>query len=118
MNASSKIIQCIIGLLVSVSLYSCGGCKDEPPRAQILNNGTVEVSAQIKTSGGNTENINNITPGTASSFKSYSPGEVTFTITPKNGTDLVKKVVVENCMDYSIVLNQDNQIIVTPTERD
>lgn len=118
MKSSSKIIQCLLGLLFSITLYSCGGCKDEPPGARILNNGTVEVSAQIKTSGGNTENINNIAPGSASEYKSYSPGEVTFTITPKNATELIKTVVVENCMDYNIVLDQDNQIVVSPVERD
>ena len=118
MKASSKIIQCILGLLVYVSLTSCGGCKEDPPRARILNNGTVEVSAQIKTSGGNTENINNISPGSASDYKSYSSGEVTFTITPKSSADLIQTVIVANCTDYDITLNQENQIIVVPTERD
>lgn len=108
----------MLGMFISISLYSCGGCKDEPPGARIFNNGTVEVSVQIKTSGGNTENINNISPGSASDHKSYAPGEVTFTIVPKNSTELVKTVSVTNCMDYDIILNQENQIIVTTTERD
>lgn len=117
MKTTLKIFNWLLLVCVLTTTVSCNSCKDEPPRARILNNGNVDVSVQIKTSGGNTENINNIKPGTSSDFKSYAAGEVTFTITPKDKSEIIEKVNVENCMDYEIAVNQENKITVNHKER-
>ena len=58
-----KTFKKFIALSFFVSLTvlsSCSECDNENPRARVSNMGTDDVSVQIKTSGGNTENINNI----------------------------------------------------------
>jgi len=66
---------------IILGFSSCKKCNGEDPAARIVNEGSEKASVQIKTSGGNTENINNIQPGTSSGYVSYAPGEVVFTAT-------------------------------------
>lgn len=108
-------------LLVIVLFSSCSKkCKNEAPRARILNNGTSAASVQIKTSDGNTVNINNVDPKTASPHASYAAGKITFTITVTvsgTKTDFVKDVVVSNCYDYDISIDAGNVITTTAIDR-
>src|SRR6185295_16143445 len=97
-----------LALIVS-SLSSCKKCKGEDPRARIVNNGTDKASVQIKTSGGNTVNINNVDQGTTSFYESYAPGSVTFTITIK-GVNYVINVVMEKCFEYDINIDSANNL--------
>ena len=99
-------------------LSSCSECDNENPRARVSNMGTDDVSVQIKTSGGNTENINNIEPGKASEYRSYSPGIITYTIVLKNNAIIQKAVGMTFCSDYEIIIDQNNEIRTTSTERD
>ena len=112
-----KILLTIVltGFLL-FTMNSCKKCKDEDPRARIINNGTQKADVQVKTSGGNTININNIAPGTASSYSSYAPGQVTYTINVAN-TNYVKAVEVIKCYDYDIAIDASNNISVTPIDR-
>lgn len=107
----------IIALLISVSFSACKKCKKEDPRARIINNGTKMVSVQIMTTGGNTENINNIAPGTTSEYRSYAPGDVTFTITVDNYNKYTKTISMAHCYEYDIAIDANNQIVSTPTDR-
>ncbi|HEX8548436.1 MAG TPA: hypothetical protein VF691_15855 [Cytophagaceae bacterium] len=91
-------------------------CKDEPPQARILNNGASKASVQIKTSNGNTVNINNVDPGTASGYVAYAPGEITFTLSV-NAKDYVKVVPMGNCYYYDIAIDKDNNITTAVIER-
>ena len=63
----------VIALLAVTEFSSCKKCKGENPSARIVNNGTSKASVQIKTSGGNTVNLNNVDPGTSSAYASYAP---------------------------------------------
>ena len=56
------------------------GCDKENPSVILTNNGTEKADIQIKTSGGNTENINNIQPGASSEKRTFAPGEIEFTV--------------------------------------
>jgi hypothetical protein len=103
-----------IGLLFATA--SCDKCKDENPRAKIFNNGTQKASVQIKTSGGNTTNINNIDPANTSEYSSYASGDVTFTITV-NKTDYVKTVKMNECYDYNIAIDGNNTITASSIDR-
>ena len=67
----------LVGLF-AITMNGCKKCKDEDPRARIINNGTQKASVQIKTSGGNTVNINNVDPSTSSAYSSYASGHWLF----------------------------------------
>ena len=72
----------IVLLTALLILSGCGdSCENENPTVQLVNSGTEKADVQIKTSGGNTENINNIEPGTTSSKRSFDQGDIEFTVT-------------------------------------
>ena len=111
------------GLIILVALLALTGCKKcrkENPRARIINNGTEVVSAHIMTSGGNTVNINNIGPGTMSSYASYEEGLIEFTITIGTGGGTVTKyisVTMGTCYEYDIVIDANNNLSSVPHDR-
>jgi len=118
--AMKKILILLTALFLVAGLNSCKKCKNEDPRARVLNNGTTDVSVHIETSGGNTININNILPGQASDFASYAPGMVDFTITVGTGGNAVNyniSVTMEECFEYDIILDANNVISSVPTDR-
>jgi uncharacterized protein YacL len=107
----------MMALIFAVAISSCSKkCDNQQPRARILNNGTGSVSVQIKTSDGNTVNINNVDSKTASDYASYAAGQITFTITV-NKTPYVKDVPVGNCNDYDIAIDANNVITVKVIDR-
>jgi hypothetical protein len=110
----------VIALAVGFFFLAAGSCskkcESEMPRARILNNGTTVASVQIKTADGNTVNINNVDPATASVYASYVSGAITFTITV-NKTPYVKATTVSNCFDYDIAIDANNNIVITPKDR-
>jgi hypothetical protein len=95
--------------LFILGYISCKRCKHEDPRARIINNSTQTVSVQIQTSGGNTVNINNVAPGTTSAYASYAAGQVKFTV-KVNGVDYEKTVEMQQCFDYDIAIDANNNI--------
>ena len=110
-----------MALVFAVAISSCSKkCNNEQPRARVLNNGTSSVSVGIKTSNGNTVNINNVAPQSASPYASYAAGTITFTISiTVNGTktDYIKDVTVGNCYDYDIAIDASNVITVKAIDR-
>ena len=110
-----------IALAFALVVSSCSKkCDNEQPRARVLNNGTSSVSVGIKTSNGNTVNINNVASQTATPYVSYAPGNITFTISVTvNGTktDYIKDVSTGNCYDYDIAIDSNNAITVKTTDR-
>lgn len=106
----------IIAFLLFVSLFSLFiGCNDEcdneNPSVILVNNGTSKADIQIKTSGGNTENINNIQPGETSEERKFAPGEIEFTIAiqglPEN---ILYLLPTQYCTAYTITINEDNTV--------
>ncbi len=80
----------------------------------------MQICFPVTTSGGNTININNIDPNQASDFESYAPGIVDFTITVGSGsssTNYESTVSMEECFEYDIILDENNDIISVPTDR-
>jgi hypothetical protein len=67
-----KLLVIFISLCVYLSLISCDSCDGENPSVQLINNGTGKADIQIKTSDGNTENINNVEPGTSSKRRTFT----------------------------------------------
>ena len=106
----------ILSVFMIVTMNSCKKCKGEDPSARIINNGTNKASVQIKTSGGNTVNINNVDPGTISPYSSYAAGQVTFTISVSS-TNYVKTVDLSQCFDYDIAIDNSNNITSRAIDR-
>jgi len=99
----------LLALFVIPGLFSCNKCRNEDPSARIINHGTKDASVQVKTSGGNTININNVAPGTTSDYRSYAPGNVTYTITIAD-INYVETVELVDCYNYDIVIDSSNNI--------
>lgn len=116
MKSVKYLLTIILVGVFAITMNSCKKCKNEDPRARIINNGTDKASVQIKTSGGNTVNINNVDPSTSSPYNSYAAGQVTFTITVKSVV-YVKTFDLGNCYDYDIAIDASNNITSTPIDR-
>ncbi len=116
MKISKFFFVILFASLVILTMNSCKKCKDEEPSARIINNGTQKASVQIKTSGGNTVNINNVDPNTSSPYSSYAAGQITFTIIV-NSNNYVKIVDMTNCFYYDIAIDANNNITSTPINR-
>ncbi len=54
-----KTAALFISLFICLSFIGCDSCDGENPSVLLINNGTGKADIQIKTSGGNTENMNN-----------------------------------------------------------
>jgi hypothetical protein len=94
-------------------------CNMENPTVRLVNYGTAKADIQVKTSGGNTENINNIQPGDSSPPRSFAPGKIDFTIAIQGVDDpVVYTLNVFFCMDYTVTINPDNSVTGTGEQRD
>lgn len=112
----TKFLSAVFLFVAALFLTSCSRCEDNP-RARLINNGTEKADIQIKTSGGNTENINNVMPGKFSDYRSYAPGQVTYTVTVGN-TEYVKVFDVVTCHDYDVSIDANHVITVIPINKD
>ena len=113
-----RLLKTLLFILITI-LYSCDGCDRENPRVMLVNNGTGKADIQIKTSEGNTENINNIQPGTSSERRSFAPGEIKFTIAIQGVKDPVEyNLYTSYCYDYTVTINSDNSVSATANPRD
>ncbi|MEJ8757122.1 hypothetical protein WG947_08950 [Pontibacter sp. H259] len=116
MKAVKNIFSVVVAGLFMVGMSSCDKCDDENPIAKVINQGSKEASVQIKTSNGNTENINNVMPNSTSAARSYAKGTVTFTIT-LDKTELVETVPMATCHEYDIVIDANNNISTVSRDR-
>ena len=113
-----KILALFISLCLFFSLISCASCDGENPSVLLTNNGTGKADIQIKTSGGNTENINNIEPGTSSERRTFDPGDIEFTISIQGvNDDIVYVLKANDCNDYTVTINPDNSVASSGKER-
>ncbi len=115
-----KQILFLSSLVICILTASCNKpCKNEQPRARIVNNGTDKASVQIKTSGGSTENINNIESGQVSAWSSFASGNTEFTVAVQGmPNDTMIPVVMVDCWEYEIIIDAANQVSSLPAERD
>jgi hypothetical protein len=114
-----KRVVALIFLCVGLSFIGCDSCEGENPSVQLINNGTGKADIQIKTSGGNTENINNIEPGTSSERQTFETGNIEFTISIQGvNDDIVYVLHTDFCYDYTVTINPDNSVTSSGDERD
>lgn len=116
MKVRSSLLPILFAGFVAVAATGCKKCKDEDPRARITNNGTQRASVQVKTSGGNTVNINSVDPGASSDYANYAAGNTTFTL-KVNNVDYTKVLDASKCHEYTVAIDRNNVITVTDTDR-
>ena len=105
-----KVVLLIVFLIFTIGC-SDDGCENQNPTVKLVNNGTGKADIQIKTSNGNTENINNIEPGTSSEKRSFAPGDIEFTISIQGESDpVVYMLTTLFCNDYTVTINEDNTV--------
>ena len=100
-------------LFIGIALFSAcsDDCDKEDPTVVLVNNSLTKADIQIKTSGGNTENINNIQPGASSEKRSFALGEIEFTVTIQGVQDPVEYVQSTSyCTEYTVKINEDNTV--------
>lgn len=104
-------------LLISVG---CGdSCENENPTVQLVNGGTDKADVQIKTSGGNTQNINNIESGTSSTKRSFAPGDIEFTVSVQGEPEpIVYLLQAQTCNEYTVTINEDNTVTSSANKLD
>jgi hypothetical protein len=112
-----KVLLLLPLIVLSLAFVGCRKCRNESPRARIVNNGTDKVGVQIQTTGGNTVNINNILSGTSSEYASYAPGLVQFTIAFQVANDTSFSVMMDECWEYEIVVDANDNVSSVPTDR-
>ncbi|MFZ4398902.1 MAG: hypothetical protein ACOYO1_02620 [Bacteroidales bacterium] len=116
MKKIKPILISLLFIALVIAINACKDCDGDNPRARIVNNGTKEISVQIKTSGGNTENVNNIQPDVISEYRSFAPGITTFTIVV--GKDnYVTIIQLDECFEYNIEIDKNNVISTTSRDR-
>ena len=114
-----KTVAFLILLCVCISFIGCDSCEGENPSVLLTNNGTGKADIQIKTSGGNTENINNIEPGTSSERRTFARGDIEFTISIQGvQDDIVYVLHTDFCNDYTVTINSDNSVTSSGSIRD
>ena len=91
MKIFNSFVFLLFSSMLTLSATSCKKCKDEDPRARIANNGTQVASVQVKTSGGNTVNVNNV--------------------------DYAKTFDASKCHEYTVAIDRNNVITIADTDR-
>ena len=113
-----KIAALLISLFICFSIVGCDSCDGENPSVLLVNNGTGKADIQIKTSGGNTENMNNIESGTSSERRTFDRGSIEFTISIQGVPDDIVYILQANtCNDYTVTINSDNNVTSSGQER-
>lgn len=101
-----------MGLTVSIVSSCSKSCSGQNPQVRIVNNGTAKADVQVKTSGGNTININGIQSGSTSTYSSFAPGYTTFTANVGT-TQKILSDTLATCFTYDVKIDGSNNIIIT-----
>ncbi len=98
-------------LIFSLFLLGCSSCTDDPPKVLLVNNGTDKADIQIKTSGGNTENVNGINTGESSEWRTFDAGKIEFTISISGvSEDALYTLEADLCNEYTVTIHSDNSV--------
>jgi hypothetical protein len=81
-NLMKHILFAILGIVVVLSWSACSS--EEEPQFRIRNERSDKANVQIRTSGGNTININDAQPGQTTAYQSASEGTIVATAVIQN----------------------------------
>jgi len=76
-----KYLISLFAIFLMMSVVACSTDPENPPKFRVRNDRATDASLQVKTSGGNTININNVAPGTTSAYQEVATGQVDITVT-------------------------------------
>lgn len=97
-----NIIAVLAGLLLLVTLSSCGSNAD--PQYRVTNQRVDKANVQIKTSGGNTININGVDAGQTTAYSSVAEGNTEVTVVIQNQPDATTSFYAYKDNKYTIVI--------------
>lgn len=82
-------MQKLINFVLVVVLIASVSCSDDPaqPQFRVKNDRSTDASLQVKTSAGNTININNVAGGTTSAYQAVAAGLVEITVSIQGEPD-------------------------------
>lgn len=113
-----KLVSLVVLFAFCLAVVGCG-CDEENPTVALANNGTAKADIQIKTSGGNTENMNNIQPGSVTERRSFAPGDIEFTIGIQGVDEPIVYVLrASYCNEYDVKISEDNSVSSSSREVD
>lgn len=81
----NKLIS-IISVCLFLGVISCSS-DPKPPQFRVKNDRSTNASLQVKTSDGNTININNVAPGSTSAYQGVAAGVVDITVSIQGEPD-------------------------------
>ncbi|MFP4845949.1 hypothetical protein [Winogradskyella sp. PE311] len=94
-------------------------CIDDDPITRVINNGTIAFDLKVIDDQGNVlVDIVSIPPSTTTSWASFVPGEILFSIDGNDAAASDEKVVLQmnTCMAYEIEIDSNNEVVsYTPT---
>ncbi len=106
----------LISLALAATLIGCGSDPDVAPQFRLHNGATNKASVQIKTTGGNTININGIDTGYTSPYQESSEGKIDITASVQGDTaSLLGTFIAYKNEKYTININTPPSVtIVSP----
>ncbi len=111
---NKKLIFLAILFFSLLQLRCSDECESDQPTVTLYNTGTGKADIQIKTSGGNTENINNVAVGSYSEKRAFAQGKIEFTISIQGVNDPVEyQLTILNCNNYLVTIKPDNTVNVS-----
>jgi hypothetical protein len=92
-------------VVLGIAILACG-CSNDPPQFRVMNQNQAKANVQVKTTGGNTININDVQPGKATEYQSANEGliEATASIQGEQVSPSVS-FVAESDESYTIVVS-------------
>ncbi len=103
-----RIIFLILGVAFALALSGCAADPEVGPRFRVRNDRATDADLQVKTSGGSTININNVTPNTTSEYQEVATGRVDITATMKGET-------VSFTANFIAAVNSNYTVVVANT---
>jgi hypothetical protein len=96
----------LIALLVCLVLFaSCSTDPENPTKFRVRNDRGTDASPQVKTSTGNTINIDNVKPGATSAYQKAATGQVDVTVTIQCETGIFTGgFFVQNNQAFTVVV--------------
>jgi hypothetical protein len=94
----------LIAILLLLGFVSCSS-DPKPPQFRVKNDRDTNASLQVKTSEGNTININNVAPGTTSAYQGVAAGLVDITVSIQGEVDdYTASFIAVNDKTFTIVI--------------
>jgi hypothetical protein len=99
----------IIGVMLFLGIiFAAIGCADDPdPKFRIMNDRSEKANVQIKTTGGNTININDVSAGQITDYQTAAEGNIEIAVVLQNEpVSPTTQFFAEKGKNYTIVIEK------------